>query len=81
MKYKFRTIIKSQYDYRVSVIIEDNNNNKIYEDIIIAKYDKNVGVVLLDFKYLEKVIPNDNIRRSLISNLKEYIKSHSTLSI
>lgn len=74
MEYKFTILEKNKENYKVEVNIV-HENSVLFEDILIAKYDIKMGMVLLDLDYIKSLINNDKIRMNLITSLKSFIKS------
>lgn len=74
MEYKFTILEKNKENYKVKVNIV-HENSVLFEDILIAKYDIKMGMVLLDLDYIKSLINNDKIRMNLITSLKSFIKS------
>ena len=74
MEYEFEIIGVNSECYKVNVCVKDSSNNTIFKDVLEAKYDESMDMVLLNLHYINRVIQNNNIRISLVSNLKKYIK-------
>lgn len=75
MKYVFNVIEKNEDTYKVGAKII-LNEEIIFQSILIAKYDKNRGMVYLDLMKIKKLIGDESIRVSFISALKMFIKSY-----
>ncbi|MBD7913485.1 hypothetical protein [Clostridium cibarium] len=76
MEYSFSIIDQNQEDFKINVHIHDKGIS-IFQDILLAKFDRNIGMALLDLNYIQKVIPNEGIRRDLVSKLKMFVKQSS----
>jgi|GEM_PF-3696702 len=73
MQYSFNVLSEKENVFEVSTCILDYET-VIFMEVLFVKYDYNTGMVLLDLAYLKSKLPNEKIRRTLITNIKTYIK-------
>ncbi len=73
MQYSFEILEKKDSLFKVSACII-HSGDEIFKDVIYARYDYNIGIVLLDLAQIETKIPDNQIRREFVSKIKTYIK-------
>ncbi|EDU36718.1 hypothetical protein [Clostridium sporogenes] len=82
MYYEFSILEKNEknyvIDYKVNVCVKDQGMNVLITDKMVVKYDKNIGMVLLNQDYIKSIITDRVVRLDLISKLKLFIKENNS---